>query len=130
MKKLTLTKKVPEYSAYLWDGTVESYQTLVPLLKDRARMEFHMNDTYSWISAEDLSLFLSGGMNKFKNVFENQYLVFADKGLEVLTKDEIDRRFDVIDEFCSGGTKKSKAKAWSNKCVTWNKSIMMGDLND
>jgi hypothetical protein len=115
MKKLSLTKKVPQFSAYLWDGTVESYRALVEEISSRAHIEFHMSDVGTWLSVED-NLTMDGIKNM---VMPKKYILLADEGLEVVTEDNIKRRFDVIDEqkVYTGSLAGGPLDAWNNSTI-------------
>jgi hypothetical protein len=117
MKKLQLTKKISEYSAYLWDGTVESYVALVKEIGNRTIIEYHLNVDTTWLSVHDEFT------SQQHTLFTGQYLVFAEIGLEVMTAAAITNRFDIVVE------KKVYTGSMPTELDAWNKSAITGDLD-
>jgi hypothetical protein len=121
MKKLSLTKKVPTFKAFLWDGTLESYRALIKEIESRSHIEFHMNDVYSWLTVEDK---FGSGINPPRNmVMAEQYILFSDQGLEILSEEQLKKRFDVVVE-----EKVYTGSLSGGPLDAWNKSEILGDV--
>jgi hypothetical protein len=115
MKKLSLTKKVPTFKAFLWDGTLESYRALVDEVGSRAHIEFHMNDVRVWLTAEDVFK-----VDAERNIVQpDQYILLGDQGLEVASFDQIKKRFDIIEEkkVYTGALAGGPLDAWNNSNI-------------
>jgi hypothetical protein len=120
MKKLKITKKIPEYSAYLWDGTIESFYALNKAVGGRGGrlcIEFHLNDFNSWLKVQDTLLIAN--VNNDGMVFAGQYILLADDGVEVLTEEQIKRRFDIVEEhkIYTGALSSGALDAWNNSTI-------------
>lgn len=98
MKRMELTKKIPTFNAYQWDGTVESYAALVAELGNQAVITYHLNKDHAHLTVEDSYLSFASAAATFKpTVLAGQFIVFFE-GVQVMTEESLKQRFDVLVE--------------------------------
>jgi hypothetical protein len=130
MKKLELTKKIPVYSAYLWDGTIESYRKLAKEISGqggRVQIDFHLNGDSASLNVTDIFGLYSSNKNDdhIDNkyfVMPGQYILFGADGLEILFEGSIKRKYDVTDE--------KKLYTGPLPLDDWNESAIHPDIDD